>query len=416
MKATIITIGDEILIGQIVDSNSAWIGSRLNDYGIAVDSRISVGDSREAILDTLGRAIEQNDLVIVTGGLGPTRDDITKSTLAELFGCGMHRDERVFEMNREMLTSRGIEYNELNQGQATVPDKCEVLLNASGTAPGMWFEEEHVILVSLPGVPFEMEALMEEQVLPRLKEFFKPKSVIHKTVATSGIAESVLAQTIAEWESALPEMLHLAYLPNMGRIRLRLSAYDVEREVAERLIGEEFEKLAKIIPDNLLGCAEETTVEREVAKALTERGAKLSIAESCTGGAITKRFTANSGASAFLEAGVVSYSGDAKVGLLGVDKEVIERYGVVSREVAEQMALGVKQKTQSDYAIATTGIAGPTGGTEETPLGTIWVAIAHPEGVVSSSRIFGKRREQNIERATEYAINLLRLILKGKKV
>lgn len=412
MKATVITIGDEILIGQTVDSNSAWIGTRLNDYGIVVDSRLSVGDNREDILDAFNRAIQNNDLVIVTGGLGPTKDDITKSTLAELFNCGMHKDEQVYEMNRRSLEKRGIDYNDLNKAQATVPDKCDVLLNKNGTAPGMWFEEGEVVLVSLPGVPFEMKILMEEQVLPRLKERFRPRSVIHKTAITTGLPESMLALTINDWENALPEILHLASLPSTNGIRLRLSAYDVGKEEAERAIEEEFKKLEKIIPDYLLGYGEEATVEKVVAKQLLERGATLSVAESCTGGEIAKRFTNNSGASKYFEAGITSYSVDAKVNTLGVERELIDRYGVVSQEVVEQMALRVKEITKSDYSIATTGIAGPTGGTDDVPLGTVWTAVAHPSGVVSQKEVFGALREQNIERAATAAINMLRLQIK----
>lgn len=408
MNAEIITIGDEILIGQIVDTNSAWISERLNAVGIRVTSRISVGDEARAIADAVTDALNSADIVITTGGLGPTKDDITKTILAGMFGCGMVEDRATYLRNEQMLKARGIEYNALNRSQAMIPDCCGALPNPNGTAPGMWFDRGEHILISLPGVPFEMKRLMDDEVLPRLRSHFSLGKVVHKTMVTFGMAESILAETLTEWENALPEYLHLAYLPAPSGIRLRLSAYDGDD--AARQIDERFRELEKIIPGYIVGYGD-ATVESAVAAILVKRGETLAVAESCTGGAVSARFTAMAGASDYFLCGVVSYANTAKSEVLGVNAENIERYGAVSQEVAEQMVLGAKQISGADYAISTTGIAGPAGGTDEKPVGTVWISVAHPAGVLSRKFIFGHLRDQNIERASAAAINLLRLLL-----
>lgn len=419
MNAEIITIGDEILIGQIVDTNSAWISEWLNEAGIRVTSRISVGDNRAAITDAVRDALNSADVVIMTGGLGPTKDDITKTTLATMFGCGMVEDRATHERNEQVLRARGIDYNALNRSQAMVPECCEVLFNPNGTAPGMWFdrggkisgidkEQCGRILISLPGVPFEMKYLMAEEVIPRLRKHFSLKEITHKTMMTFGLAESILAETIADWEDALPDWLLLAYLPSASGIRLRLSAYEKDNALAE--IERQFAALEKIIPQYVIGYGD-ATVESAVAGMLTRRGQTLAVAESCTGGAVSARFTGMSGASDYFLCGVVSYANDAKSNMLGVRMEDIDRDGAVSQTVAEQMALGAKRISGSDYAISTTGIAGPTGGTDEKPVGTVWIAVAHPGGVFSKKFTFGKLRDQNIERASAAAVNMLRLIM-----
>lgn len=329
MKATIITIGDEILIGQIVDTNSASIARHLNAAGIVVAEKESVGDDRDAIVAALRRAMDGSDVTILTGGLGPTKDDITKRTLAELFGCELVRDERVARHVRRMLESRGIAYNDLNRGQSLVPACCTVLFNAHGTAPGMWFERDGRVVVSLPGVPFEMEHLMQDEVMPRLKARFALRQIVHRTLITSGLAESMLAERIAGWEAALPPYLHLAYLPSPDKVRLRLSAYEVEGEEVAHEIEAQFEKLRTIIPEYILGY-ETATIQSVVHDLLTQRHLTLATAESCTGGAIAARFTAMPGASAYFRCGVVSYTVEAKHDLLGVSLDDIDRYGVVS--------------------------------------------------------------------------------------
>lgn len=411
MQATVITIGDEILIGQIVDTNSVSISKHLNSAGIVVREKCSIGDDRTQIVETLERALANSQVVIVTGGLGPTKDDITKKTLAELFGSGMHLDERVAGHVQRMLESRGIVFNELNRGQALVPDCCTVLFNAHGTAPGMWFEREDKVVVSLPGVPFEMEHLMQDEVMPRLKARFSLRSIVHRTLITAGLAESMLAERIAPWEEALPPYLKLAYLPNPGAVRLRLSAYEVEGESVAREIAERFEALKRIIPEYVVGY-ETATVQELVHRTLTERGETLATAESCTGGAIAARFTAMAGASAYFRGGVVAYSNDLKQQVLGVSADDLERFGAVSEPVARQMAEGVRRLAGSDYAVATTGIAGPAGGSEEKPVGTVWIAVAGPRGTVAVCRQCGTDRGQIVDRASSFAIGMLRDALK----
>lgn len=406
MKSTIITIGDEILIGQILDTNSRYISQQLNAAGIVVAERTSIGDSAEQITDTLRRAMQQSEVIIITGGLGPTKDDITKHTLASFFNSKMHYDEQVAEHVEQLLARRGVEFNELNRSQAMVPDCCTVLHNAHGTAPGMWFDEQGCVIVSLPGVPFEMQHLMEDVVMPRLKSRFALRSIVHRTMITSGIAESILAARIATWEEALPAELKLAYLPSPNIVRLRLSAYEVEGESTRRTIDREFEKLYTIIPDNIVGF-EQASVEELVHNILIERGLTLAVAESCTGGVIASRFTAQAGASAYMLGGVVSYSNESKCSILGVEAEAIARHGAVSEVVARQMAEGARRAMGADYAISTTGIAGPTGGSEEKPVGTVWIGVATPKGTFAIKRNCGTDRGQIVARATAYAISLL---------
>lgn len=407
MQATIITIGDEILIGQIVDTNSVSIARRLNAAGIVVHEKCSIGDSREEIIAAIRRAEQTSQVVILTGGLGPTKDDITKKTLAELFHSAMRFDEGVARHVEQMLTERGIAFNALNRSQAEVPACCTVLHNAHGTAPGMWFEDAGRVIVSLPGVPFEMEHLMEDEVMPRLKAHFALKQIVHRTLITAGLAESLLAERIEKWEEALPSYLKLAYLPAPGIVRLRLSAYEVEGLTVGEEIERQFALLRELIPDYVVGF-ETATVEEQVHQMLIEKGCTLAVAESCTGGKIASKFTAMAGASAYLLAGVVAYANEAKRDILGVDPEMIARYGAVSEQVAREMAEGVRRVTGADYAVATTGIAGPTGGTEQKPVGTVWFALATPTETVALKHACGTDRGQVIDRATAFAIRLLR--------
>ena len=413
MNAEIITIGDEILIGQIVDTNAAYIAQHLNAAGVTVSERSSVGDRAEQITRAIKQSMQRCDLVILTGGLGPTKDDITKTTLAKIFGGEMRTDERVKEHVRSMLALRGIEFNELNRSQAEVPESCEVLFNAHGTAPGMWFERDGKVVISLPGVPFEMRHLMEDEVLPRLKSRFSLRQVVHRTLITAGIAESMLAARIAEWEDALPDYLRLAYLPAPNIVRLRLSAYDVDGQRAEREIEEQFRLLEQIIPDNIVGF-EGATLQEQVHNLLLESGKTLAVAESCTGGSISAKFTAMAGASAYFLCGVTAYANEAKRDLLGVDAALIERHGAVSEEVARAMAEGARRVSGADFAVATTGIAGPTGGSEQKPVGTVWFAVASERGTVAMMRNSGTDRGQVIDRATAYAIEFLRDHIKGR--
>lgn len=412
MQAEIITIGDELLIGQVVDTNSAWLGSTLGDDGIKVIQITSVQDNAAQIVQAVNDALSRADIVLMTGGLGPTKDDITKKTLAEMFGMKLVRNEQVYEMVGKQLALRGIAFTELNQGQALVPDGCTVLPNRNGTAPGMWFERDGKVLISMPGVPFEMKALVKDEVLPRLRKHFALDANVHRTIITFGLAESILADTIASWEEALPPYLHLAYLPSALCIRLRLSAYEIDRQKAEQEIESQIEKLSKVIPHYIIG-SEDDSLESVTGTLLKTRGETLATAESCTGGNIAHRFTAMPGASEYFKGGVVAYSNEVKMALLGVDPESLNHYGAVSQSVAEQMAEGVRRATGATYGISTTGIAGPTGGTPEKPVGTVWMAVATPNGVFSRRMVFGSVRSQNIERASSNCINLLRLQLLG---
>ena len=414
IKATIITIGDEILIGQIVDTNSASISKHLNTAGITVEEKLSIGDEANQIEQTLQRVLLSSQVVIITGGLGPTKDDITKHTLARIFNSSMHEDERVCEHVRTLLERRGISFNDLNRGQAMVPDCCTVLFNAYGTAPGMWFETESgAVVISLPGVPFEMEHLMEDEVMPRLKAHFSLHANVHRTMITAGLPESMLAERIEEWEDALPKWMKLAYLPAPNIVRLRLSAYDREDgQAAREAINAEFDKLHNIIPGHIVGF-EGATMQSLVHEIMRERGLTLATAESCTGGTIASLFTAMAGASAYFLGGVVAYANEVKRDVLGVNYDDIMTHGAVSETVARQMAEGVRRTTGADYAIATTGIAGPTGGSEAKPVGTVWMAVATPTHTVAVMRNSGLDRGQIISRASAYAIELLYKELKG---
>ena len=407
MQATIITIGDEILIGQIVDTNSVSIAKHLNQAGIVVREKCSIGDTAEAIREGVLRAMQSSQVVILTGGLGPTKDDITKHTLAALFHSTMRYDEAVAIHVEQMLTARGIEFNELNRSQAEVPSCCTVLHNAHGTAPGMWFEEQGCVVISLPGVPFEMEHLMQDEVMPRLKAHFALRQIVHRTLITAGLAESILAKRIEAWEEALPDYLKLAYLPSAGIVRLRLSAYEVEGARVAEEIAAQFAALQQLIPDYVVGF-ETATVEEQVHQWLIERGETLAVAESCTGGKIASKFTAMAGASAYFLAGLTTYSNEAKTALLGVDPATIATHGAVSEETARAMAEGARRVTGANYAVATTGIAGPTGGSPEKPVGTVWFAVATPEKTVAARHLCGTDRGQVIDRATAYAIRMLR--------
>ena len=406
MRATIVTIGDEILIGQILDTNSRYISRALNAHGIVVAERTSIGDNRAQIVETLDRAFSQSEVIIITGGLGPTKDDITKHTLCEYFNSTLRYDEVEAEHIRTMLATRNIAFNDLNRGQAMVPECCTVLHNAHGTAPGMWFENDGHVVISLPGVPFEMQHLIDEEVMPRLAAHFELREIVHRTMITFGIAESILAERISAWEEALPEYLHLAYLPAPNIVRLRLSAYEVEGKKIGQEIDAQFEKLRSIIPDNIAGF-EEASVEELVHNALISKGYTLAVAESCTGGAIASKFTAQAGASAYFLCGVVSYSNKSKCNVLGVQMSDIEQYGAVSEQVAVAMAQGARAISGANFAVSTTGIAGPTGGSAEKPVGTVWIGIATPKKCFAVRKNCGTDRSQIISRATAYAIAML---------
>ncbi|AHW58509.1 competence/damage-inducible protein cinA [Draconibacterium orientale] len=414
MKAEIITIGDEILIGQIVDTNSAWMGEQFNLNGIEIYQITSVHDDHDHIMRAIKNAEAHADLVVITGGLGPTKDDITKHTLCEYFNTKLVFHEPTLNAITERFKHRGVDMNKLNRDQAMLPESCTILPNKMGTAPGMWFEKNDTIFVSMPGVPFEMKYLVEFELLPRLRQTKRTKAIFHKTVLTQGVPESMLAERIAAWEEALPAHIKLAYLPNPMAVRLRLSAIGDRVQVLKSEVESEIEKLQKIIPEAIFGYDTETMSE-VIGRELVKQNKKLAVAESCTGGYISHLITSVSGSSAYYNGSVTSYSNEIKEKLLGVSRENLEKYGAVSEQVAREMVEGVKRVMKADYAVATTGIAGPTGGTEEKPVGTVWIAVSGPEKTLVKKYTFiGDQRDRNIVRSGQTALQLLRRMVLGE--
>ena len=411
MKVSIITIGDEILIGQIVDTNSAWIAKSLNEVGLDLTKIYSISDSESVILRTLNRAKELSDIVIITGGLGPTNDDITKHTLVNYFNDKLLRNQEVLVHIKQLFKKFGVhEINKLNESQADLPSKCKVLFNKLGTAPGMWFEKDNKHFISMPGVPFEMKYLMKTHVLPELQSRFSEIVIVHKTILTQGVPESILADIIATWESELPGTIKLAYLPSEGRVRLRLSTRGKDKELLNSIIDEQIEKLKLIILMLIFG-EENDTLEQRIGQELLRVNASVGSAESCTGGYVAHLITQVSGASAYFKGSVLAYNAAVKQAVLGVQANTIANYGVVSKQVAEEMALGVQQLMKVDYAIATTGIAGPLGGTIDNPVGTIWTSVATPNGVQSVKYQLGTERLRNIKRSsTAVLLDLLHIL------
>ncbi|TDY14313.1 competence/damage-inducible protein A [Meridianimaribacter flavus] len=408
MQAEIITIGDEILIGQVIDTNSAFIAEQLNKIGVSVYQITSVQDDRAHILKSLAEAEENADIIIITGGLGPTKDDITKKTIAEYFDDKLVEDLSV-RKNIEFLWEHYIKkpLSQVNIDQALVPTKSKVLMNKYGSAPGMWLEKNGKVFVSLPGVPFEMKALIKDEVMPRLREQFQFPYIKHKTVLTNGLGESTLAERIEEWEDNLPQFLKLAYLPSLGRVRLRLSAKHQDKELVETTIQEEINKLLPQIEDIFVGFEDEGLLEEIIGKHLVKLNKTIATAESCTGGKIAESFTANAGASQYFKGSVVSYATEAKINVLKIDEALIKKYSVVSAQVAEAMATSVLQLFNTDYAIATTGNAGPSKGDADAEVGTVFIAIATKDKVYSQEFNFGNHRTKVIKKAVNKAFEMI---------
>jgi len=409
MQAEIITIGDELLIGQVVDTNSAFIAKELNKIGVSVYQITSVQDDREHILQAFNDAENRVDIIIITGGLGPTKDDITKKTIAEYFNDTLVRSVSVTanieaiwkQYSRQVLL-------QINRDQALVPSKATVLMNTLGTAPGMWLEKNNKVFVSLPGVPFEMKALMVNEVLPKLKNKYRFPFILHRTLLIYGLGESTLADRIAPWEDALPKHIRLAYLPDIGRVRLRLSAKGVDGEKLMADVQNEINKLLPMVKDEFLGFDDDDdSIERTIGNKLTALGETVATAESCTGGKIAERFIANSGASAYFKGSVVSYATESKINILGVSKHDIDTYSVVSAQVAETMAQHVLKMFDTDYAIATTGNAGPNKGDSDVEVGTVYVAIATKNNVYSQKFMLGNNRSKVINQAANKAFEML---------
>jgi len=414
IQATIITIGDELLIGQVIDTNSAFIAQALLKIGIPVTSRISVGDKKADIINALDTASQKSKIIILTGGLGPTADDITKPLLNEYFGGKMivHQPSLdhityIFEtIHKRPMIDR-------NTKQAEVPDVCEVLFNEKGTAPGMLFKKEGVYYFSLPGVPHEMRWLTENQVIPVIQKSFTTPFIAHKTLLTAGIGESFLAEHIAHFEKALPAFIKLAYLPNIGMVRLRLTGSGQDEKALDKELNTQFEALKEAVNEYLVTDADET-MEMVVANLLKQRKQTVSTAESCTGGYIGHLLSKNAGSSQFYTGGIISYDNRIKTEFLDVPTEILQTVGAVSKEAVEQMALAVREKMNTDYAISVSGIMGPSGQTDEKPLGMVWVGVASREKVVSKVFYLRFDRLRNIEVTANQAINLLRLLIINK--
>ena len=407
MKAAIITIGDELLIGQTIDTNSAWMGAELSKAGFDVHRITSVHDRREDIIYALTEATGKTDVVLITGGLGPTSDDITKQTLCEFFNTHLVMNNEVFSMIEEMMRLRSFSMNDNNRHQAEVPESCRVLKNAAGTAPGMWFEKDGTIFVSMPGVPHEMKYLMTEIVLPELNKRFTSQIIIHKNIMTYGTFEAKLAEILTDFESGLPSNLKLAYLPASGVIKLRLTGTGSDYNYLSNLINDQVSKLYKTIPEFIYG-EDEDSLEMVIGKLLKSKNKSVSTAESCTGGEIAHLLTSVAGSSAYYKGSIIAYENSIKTKLLGVQDYIITKYGAVSENTVKEMAVGVRNVLDTDYAVATSGIAGPDGGTDEKPVGTIWIAVDSERGTVCEKRVFGNDRLTNIKRFSLAALNLLR--------
>ena len=406
MNATIINIGDELLIGQVVNTNASTMARLLTAAGLEVVRTVVVGDNRQDIWDAVDQAMHCSNAVLVTGGLGPTKDDITKHLLCEYFGSELYENTEALDNVKRIFTARGYELTEVNRRQAWVPCCCQVLNNDLGTAPCMWFEREGRVLVSMAGVPFEMEWLMHNRVLPRLQQHFSMGTILNKNILVQGIGESFLSDLIEPWELALPSCIRLAYLPVAGMVKLRLTARGNDVAELQAAVSKAVAELYPIAGKYIVGEDCETLPEL-VAQKLTAMGCTLATAESCTGGTIASRLTALAGASAYYKGGIVAYSNEVKECALGVQHVTLAAHGAVSEETVREMVEGVRSRLDSDYAIATTGIAGPTGGTPDKPVGTVWVAVCSRTATVTQLMHYGDRRQQTIDRTVNQAYAML---------
>jgi nicotinamide-nucleotide amidase len=407
IKAEVLTIGDEILFGQITDTNTQWMGTELTKIGIRPIRKTSVGDNKTDILAAFAEAEARADVVLVTGGLGPTKDDITKHTFCEYFGDQLVINENALALISGFFEKRGRELTEINRQQAALPSRCVYLENTWGTAPGMWFEHNGVVFVSMPGVPFEMKNLMTHRVLPKLQTHFETPTIHHKMIRTVGLGESFLAERIAAWEDALPTHIRLAYLPSFGQVRLRLTATGQNLETLKAETDAQVAAVLPLIEKNVFGY-DNDELETVVGQLLKEKNQTLATAESCTGGYVSHLITKVSGASAYFFGGVVSYNNDVKITELGVSADTLALHGAVSEETVCEMAEGVRRQLKSNYGIATSGIAGPNGGTTDKPVGTIWIACASNKGTTARKLMLGNLREQNIQMTANFVLELLR--------
>lgn len=412
MKCEVISIGDELLIGQTINTNASWIGEQLNILGFTISHCLVISDLKNDIINALDQAYKRSDVILITGGLGPTNDDITKHTLTEYFNTTLKLNIEIEKNIIDYFTNRNLPILQSNKDQALIPKSCQVLPNSRGSASGMWFEKKGVVFISLPGVPYEMKGIMNDHVFSKLLVLKGNENIIiSKTIRTHGMGESFLAEVIKSWEKKLAnENIKLAYLPSPGIVKLRLSIIGKDRKSSEEKLNSYILKLKKLIPEQIYGY-DTDTMEGVVSILLKEKKHTLSTAESCTGGNISKMITSISGSSSFFNGSVVTYTNKSKSQLLDVNEQVIKKHGAVSKQVVEQMAQNVRLKFDSDYGISTSGIAGPNGGTTEKPVGTVWIAIASEEKVISKKLNLGYNRERNIHVSSLSVLNLLRLEL-----
>ena len=412
VKAEIITIGDEILYGQTLDTNSHWISGKLDLINIKVFQKTTIGDTKEHILSSLADAESRADIIFITGGLGPTNDDLTKPCLAEYFGADLILNEEALEEIKTLFNRAGRTMTIMNEKQAELPANCTKITNTMGTAPGMWFEERGKIFISMPGVPYEMKAMMEKTILPSLKSRFLKEVIFHKIVRTVGVPESRLAEAIKDWENQLPNNQKLAYLPTMGQVKLRITGTGSDQSKVEDEVMESVKTLIPLIEQHIYGYDSDELAE-VLGKTLKASGATLATAESCTGGQVAAAITAIPGSSSYFKGSIIAYDNEVKKSQLQVNARDIDEYGAVSEQVVKQMAENVRDVLGTDIGLATSGVAGPTGGTPEKPVGTIWMAYADDNQTVAKKWNFTKDRNLNIQFATIFALNLLRLNFKG---
>jgi nicotinamide-nucleotide amidase len=418
MRTEIINIGDELLIGQIINTNASWMSAQLDLAGFPVQRVTIIPDDPQQIIDTLKESGQRSELVLLTGGLGPTKDDLTKETLCKYFRTRLIFDTATFNNIEKFFNTRGLQVSETNRKQAEIPESCILIPNKNGTAPGMWFEEESEsdgkkhIFVSMPGVPFEMKAMLFNDIIPKLKQYFRPVVVLHRTFLTQGLGESFLSDLLVDWETRLPANLHLAYLPQPGIVRLRLTGKGENELQLHMQMNEEITKMSSLIQDYIFGEGNDT-LEAVVGRVLKEKKNTLATAESCTGGYIAHLLTSIPGSSAYYKGSVIAYSNEIKIKELGISEKILEKYGAVSEEVVRQMAVNVRDRFRSDYSVAVSGIAGPDGGTKDKPVGLVWIAIAGPSGVHAGKYLFGDDRERNIRRAALQTLNNLRKVILG---
>jgi nicotinamide-nucleotide amidase len=410
MQVSILTVGDEILIGQIVDTNSAWMGQQLNLAGAAVRRILSVGDDLAAIRKGLDQTLEAADIVLMTGGLGPTKDDITKKALAEYMGVELVFHEPTFERIVRIFEKFNRKVTDAHRQQGFLPANAEVLPNKMGTAPGMWMEWKGKVIISMPGVPFEMKYLMEHEVLPRLKTRFPGKPIAHRTILTAGEGESIIAETLSDWEDHLPQNLKLAYLPSLGQVRLRITGTSEDEQALNATLDQKATELRTILGNIVYGMGSDQ-LEAAIGRMLVNRKLKLATAESCTGGYIAHLLTSIPGASSYFVGSVLAYSNEVKSSLLEVSPETLDQYGAVSEQTVVEMARGALRKLPADLVIAISGIAGPGGGTPEKPVGTVWMAIGNASNIRSCQIHTGKDRLKNIQFSAVHALNQLRLFI-----